>query len=252
MNLGMTQGLGASPLVKRDTKVGTGYAKWLPSTVNKSPFEVRAAFTDTVNNTIPIFVARDSIGNAKFTVMSDGTINANAGGNQNLSNLRISGAVVVSFVNSGYQFGDGNTKMAIASPAIIGIGGANPYTSSFPAMKRSGTTVTFRLGDDSADCGITASTGAFSDNISTTAVGKTLLVKSGTNAKSGTFTLVAGTATVSNTSVTANSVIMITLKTVGGTRTADPDIVPTATTGFVATGGVADTSTYNFVILEVN
>lgn len=91
-------------------------------------------------------------------------------------------------------------------------------------------------------------------DVTTTAAGNTLKIKSGTNAKAGTFTLVAGTVTVSNTSVTANSVIIVTLKTAGGVRTGNPDIVPTAATGFVATqiGGVGDTSTYNFVILEVN
>lgn len=81
--------------------------------------------------------------------------------------------------------------------------------------------------------------------------GYTISVTSGSNKKAGTFTLVAGAATISNTSVTANSVIVVTLKTAGGTRTGNPDIVPTATTGFVATGGVADTSTYNYIILEV-
>ena len=86
----------------------------------------------------------------------------------------------------------------------------------------------------------------------TTAIGGTISIKSGVNAKSGTFVLVAGAATVANTSVTANSVIIPTVKTVGGTRVGNPDIVPTASTGFVATGGVADTSTYNYVILEVN
>ncbi len=82
-------------------------------------------------------------------------------------------------------------------------------------------------------------------------VGSTLSIASGSNAKAGTFTLVGGSATVSNTSVTANSVILVTLKTSGGTRTGNPDIVPTASTGFVATGGVLDTSTYNYVIVEV-
>ncbi len=83
-------------------------------------------------------------------------------------------------------------------------------------------------------------------------IGSTVAVKSGSNAKAGTFTLVAGTVTVSNTSVTANSVICVTLKTNGGTRAGNPDIVPTATTGFVATGAATDTSTYNYVIFEVN
>ncbi|CAN5327447.1 hypothetical protein BH09VER1_BH09VER1_49010 [soil metagenome] len=82
-------------------------------------------------------------------------------------------------------------------------------------------------------------------------LGKTLSIKSGTNAKAGTFTLAAGAATVANTSVTANSVIICTLKSLGGSRAGNPDVVPTASTGFVATGGASDTSTYNYVILEV-
>lgn len=89
-------------------------------------------------------------------------------------------------------------------------------------------------------------------DIATVTAGKTFKIKSGSNAKAGTFTLVAGAATVANTSVTANSVIVVTLKTNGGTRVGNPDIVPTASTGFVATGAGTDTSTYNYVILEVN
>lgn len=84
-----------------------------------------------------------------------------------------------------------------------------------------------------------------------TMAGKTLKITSGANAKAGTFTLVAGAATVMNTSVTANSVILVTLKTLGGTRAGLPDIVPTASTGFTATAVVTDTSVYNYVILEV-
>jgi hypothetical protein len=93
-----------------------------------------------------------------------------------------------------------------------------------------------------------ANTGSFI----TDTVGQTLAVKSGANAKAGTFTLTAGTVTVANTGVDANSVVIVTLKTAGGTRAGNPDIVPTAGTGFVATGGSSDTSTYNYVIVEVN
>ena len=35
-------------------------------------------------------------------------------------------------------------------------------------------------------------------------------------------------------------------------RAGDPDIVPTASTGFTAAGAATDNSTYNYVILEVN
>lgn len=67
----------------------------------------------------------------------------------------------------------------------------------------------------------------------------------------GTFTLVAGVASVANGGVTANSIIIVTLQTAGGTRAGNPDIVPTATVGFDATGAVTDTSTYNYVIVEL-
>lgn len=89
-------------------------------------------------------------------------------------------------------------------------------------------------------------------DVSLMTVGRTIQVKSGSNAKAGTFTLSSGAATISNTSITANSVIVVTLKSASGTRTGVPDCVPTATTGFVATGAATDNSTYNYVILEVN
>jgi hypothetical protein len=91
-----------------------------------------------------------------------------------------------------------------------------------------------------------------SGNVVTNQIGNTFGVKSGTNAKAGTFTLSSGSVTVSNTSVTANSVIMVTLKTASGTRAGNPDIVPTSGTGFTATGAATDNGTYNYVILEVN
>lgn len=67
--------------------------------------------------------------------------------------------------------------------------------------------------------------------------------------RTGTFTLVAGVATVTDTSITAQSLILPTLKTSGGTRAGNPDIVPTVATGFVATGGTLDTSTYNYTVI---
>lgn len=79
-------------------------------------------------------------------------------------------------------------------------------------------------------------------------------IKSGSNLRAGTFTLVAGTVPVANTSVTANSVILLTVKTPGGVRTGVPDCVPNPGVGFTATqvGAATDTSVYNYVIVEVN
>lgn len=96
-----------------------------------------------------------------------------------------------------------------------------------------------------------------SENISVSAgfsiatVGKTVSIKSGTNALAGTFTLVAGVATVASSAISANAVIQVTLKTPIGTRAGLPDIVPTAGTGFVATAVSTDLSVYNWVALVV-
>lgn len=66
----------------------------------------------------------------------------------------------------------------------------------------------------------------------------------------GTFVLTGATpVTVADTSLAANSVIIITLKTVGGTVGAQP--VPqtvTVGTGFTVAGTAGDTSTYNYRI----
>ena len=69
-------------------------------------------------------------------------------------------------------------------------------------------------------------------------------------ASGGTFVCTAGgTITVANANVDAGSVIIMTLKTVGGT-VANPFVATiTAGTGFTATCGGSDTSTYNYAVL---
>lgn len=67
-------------------------------------------------------------------------------------------------------------------------------------------------------------------------------------AKNGTVVLNGTTpVTVADTAVTANSLIVFTLKTVGGTVGAYP-VVETITpsTGFTVAGTAADTSTYTY------
>jgi len=70
-------------------------------------------------------------------------------------------------------------------------------------------------------------------------------------AASGTFTA-NGTSSVpvANTKITADSSVIITLKTVGGTVGAIPAIKTiTAGTGFTVAGTASDTSVYNYKIL---
>lgn len=81
--------------------------------------------------------------------------------------------------------------------------------------------------------------------------GKGLSIKSGSNAKIGTATLVGGTVTVSNTSVTANSLIFLTSQADGGTPGFVRVTAKTASTSFVITSSdVADTSTVAWMIVE--
>ena len=83
--------------------------------------------------------------------------------------------------------------------------------------------------------------------------GSTLIVRSGANAKSGCAQLVAGTVTVLNSSVTANSVIHVAVKPGGGTVTAAP-YVSTASVGvgFTIVAGATDTAKVNWWIEENN
>jgi len=67
----------------------------------------------------------------------------------------------------------------------------------------------------------------------------------------GTVTLNGTTpVTVANTNVGANSIIVFTLKTVGGTVGAQPVIdTITAGTGFTVKGTASDTSVYNYSVV---
>lgn len=67
----------------------------------------------------------------------------------------------------------------------------------------------------------------------------------------GTFTANGATpVTVTDTNVTANSSIDITLKTVGGTVGAVPAVKTiTPTTGFTVAATASDTSVYNYAIV---
>jgi hypothetical protein len=69
---------------------------------------------------------------------------------------------------------------------------------------------------------------------------------------SGTFTADGASAvTVANANVTENSLIIITLKTVGGTVGAYPAIKTiTPGTGFTVAATASDTSVYNYRIIS--
>lgn len=84
-------------------------------------------------------------------------------------------------------------------------------------------------------------------------VGKGVTYKSGTGARAGNATLVAGTVTVTNTTVTANTVIMLTRKTAGGTIGTSITYTLSAGASFtINSDNPLDTSTFSYVLSEVN
>jgi hypothetical protein len=88
-------------------------------------------------------------------------------------------------------------------------------------------------------------------DVAITVAGKGLMVKEGSNAKSGVVTLSGGTATVANTSVTATSRIQLTSQADGGTPGWLRVSARTAGTSFTITSSSAsDTSTVAYFIVE--
>lgn len=113
-------------------------------------------------------------------------------------------------------------------------------TSSFPALGRSTTRLTVGLADGTAGGGI---------NFSTASV---ISIASGTNQRAGNLTLVGGTSTVSNTTVTANSIVILTRKTSGGTiGTAITYTLSAGTSFTVNSDNILDTSVFSYVLIEV-
>jgi hypothetical protein len=88
-------------------------------------------------------------------------------------------------------------------------------------------------------------------DVAITVAGKGLMVKEGSNAKSGVVTLSGGTATVANTSVTSTSRIQLTSQADGGTPGWLRVSARTAGTSFTITSSSAsDTSTVAYFIVE--
>lgn len=118
-------------------------------------------------------------------------------------------------------------------------------TSAFPSIKRNGAGLDFRLADDSNYANITTR------NI-TQSVAALLTITAGTNQRAGNAVLVEGTVTVGNTTVTANTIVMLTRKTSGGTiGTAITYTVSAGTSFTITSDSVLDTSTFSYMLIEV-
>ncbi|GEM_PF-6104204 len=175
--------------------------------------------------------------------------------------------------NTGFRFGNSSSSTAggflaasNSGSVLYGVAGTTVITLSGGTLS-TGYALTQYTADSSGvgtgamrcDGGLTivktiyTGGGVLSDGDLTTAtVGKTLKVKSGANSLSGTFTLTSGTASIASTAIDANTVIVPTIKTAGGTPGTNlPSIVVFSGSANI-TGAATDTSTYNWVGLKVN
>lgn len=83
-------------------------------------------------------------------------------------------------------------------------------------------------------------------------VGKSFTLTSGTGQRAGNATLVGGTITVTNTTVTANSILMLTRKTSGGTiGTAITYTLSAGASFTINSDNILDTSTFSYLLFEL-
>jgi hypothetical protein len=98
----------------------------------------------------------------------------------------------------------------------------------------------------------TALVATFAGAVSLSTAGTTVSIKSGTNAAAGTVTLTGGAGTITSTAIDVNTVIVMSVKTSGGTIGDHTPSVKVNAGNAVITGSSSDTSTYNWIALKVN
>lgn len=153
-----------------------------------------------------------------------------------------------------------NLKANLASPTFTGTPSLPTGTTGVTQTAGNSTTAlattAFATTADNlkaplASPSFTGDVNSSTGNVLISTIGKGLQVKTGTNAKIGTATLAAGTVTVANTSVTANSRIFLTSQSDGGTPGWLRITAKTASTSFVITSSsLLDTSTVAWLIVE--
>lgn len=92
---------------------------------------------------------------------------------------------------------------------------------------------------------------SFLGHFSLGTAGKLFTVRAGTNQRAGNATLVAGTVAVSNSTVTANSIILLTRKTSGGVVGELTYTVSAGASFTINSSSALDTSTVSYFIFEL-
>lgn len=204
--------------------------------------------------------------NLTITAKGTGTITLNTSGNGNvLIGPRLQTAAITSTVTSANAFVIGqngatnptlsiNTNTASSATGINITSAAAAGGVAISAISSGGNE---NLTIDSKGTGTITINGTatggitFGQNV-THPLGKTINIGTGSNAIAGTGTLVAGTATISTSAVTASSLVFLTDTASSITNVGSLTVsAKTAGTSFVVTSTLAlDTSTFNWFIIN--
>lgn len=90
-------------------------------------------------------------------------------------------------------------------------------------------------------------------NLRLNTAGKGLQIKTGSNARAGTSTLTSGTVTVSNSSVTSNTIVLLTIQSLGTVAAAKAIAVTARTSGTsftITSADATDTSVIGWMLVE--
>lgn len=149
----------------------------------------------------------------------------------------------------------GNEHGTAPGEAYLEASGVVRLRSATGAVQVRGASAVVAAADGSArwtfaSDGDLESDGTNGGNLVVGAAGKGLHIKSGSNARIGTATLVAGTVTVANTSVTANTRILLSRSTTGGTAGHLSTTRINNTSFTINSSSGTDTSTIEWVLVE--
>lgn len=224
--------------------VGTSYTELTDGTISDdSTFHIVGT---------PTFPGSMSIDN--FSVASASSSTSTIGLRNSRGTAAAKTALTTNDVCGRIDFGGYRTSANLsASVANIRVLAAEAWSNT-----ATGSTMEFRtatIGGTSTALALSiANDGSITANRSDILVntaGKGLRVKEGSNAKQGTATLVAGTVVVSNTSVTANSRILLTSQSDGGVPGFLRISARTAATSFtILSSSNLDTSVVAYQIFE--
>lgn len=134
--------------------------------------------------------------------------------------------------------------IATATNSVPGVLSAADHTTY------SGYAATIALKANAASAALTGDATLTTGNFLISTIGKGVQVKTGSNSKIGQATLVGGTVTVTNSSVTANSRIFLTVSTAGGTQGLLKTTKSAGVSFTIASTSVLETSVVDWMIVE--